>query len=99
MKQNQLPLSAGPDFERRVQERVEAMKNDDTEISLVVSWASGQREGQEALKKMCLATNDHDIVAAANGLRDLVNFGFRHTAERTVRVTDTRKNMENGNEN
>lgn len=93
-QQLQLPLGAEPGFQQRVAERIERMKRDDTEMSFIVSWASGQEEGQAALKKMCLATNDRDIVAAANSLRDLVNFGLRHIAERTVRVTDARKMIE-----
>lgn len=93
-QQPQLPLSAEPGFQQRVAEHIERMKNDDREMSLVVSWASGQREVQDALKKMCRANNDRDVVACANVLRDLVETGLRRNAERTVRVTDIRKKME-----
>jgi len=93
-QQLQLPLSAEPGFQQRVAEHIERMKRDDTEMSLIVSWASSQKEGQAALKKMCMATNDRDVVACANVLRDLVERGLRRTAEHTVRVTDAQRKLE-----
>lgn len=94
MKQNQLPLSAEPNFEQRVAEAYQVMLRDSHMVEAAVEYVARQPDGLVALTKMVTADYKPNTVAAAEAFRTLVEAAIRDTAERTVRVTDTRRKME-----